>query len=125
MKNKLLNSFYSEKIKILSNHSLIHTYIQVQYVLSDKTGTLTQNHMILQTFSIAAATYESKSSSGIGSGASSTSTSGSKEAVLSMVEEDLGIHKNSITISPLMKTSSRPPSLFNTSAALPLAGDSR
>ena len=112
----------------------IHIYIhQVQYILSDKTGTLTQNHMILQTFSIAATTYEtSKTTTGAGSSSSSSSSGGSRNGststttgtgVLSM-EEDLGLHKNSVTISPLMKTSSsRAPSMLTASLGLPLAGE--
>ena len=108
----------------------IHTYIhndcnQVQYVLSDKTGTLTQNHMILQTFSVAATTYESKSGSGIGSGGGSVSSGISPVGLngggaSSNLEEDLGLHKNSITISPMAKSSHS--SLLPVVDALPLTG---
>ena len=114
-------------------HTYKHTYInddynQVQYVLSDKTGTLTQNHMILQTFSVAATTYESKSGSGIGSGGGSVSSGISPVGLngggaSSNLEEDLGLHKNSITISPMAKSShSCSPSLLPVVDALPLTG---
>ena len=98
-------------------------------MLSDKTGTLTQNHMILQTFSVAATTYESKSGSGIGSGGGSVSSGISPVGLnggggaSSNLEEDLGLHKNSITISPMAKSShSCSPSLLPVVDALPLTG---
>jgi hypothetical protein len=85
--------------------------------------------MILQTFSVATTTYESKSGSGIGSGGGSVSSGISPVGLhgsggaSSNLEEDLGLHKNSITISPMAKSShSCSPSLLPVVDALPLTG---